>query len=240
MTKKFLLSTLIPLGIMLAGFITILILIYSVDLDALPADSAIAEWAYSIRGEEGGAFYWFNRIITELGYTYFVVAFIVILGIVWKFRSKTWFMAVTVLISWLLQRLLKSIIERPRPDEAMWWMTESSSSFPSGHSITVACLFVLVIYFVVTSDKLKPWLKGVLSALSALAIFFVGFSRIILGVHYFTDVVAGLLFGASCAILGIIAYQIYLDIKKKKKDKMIEKYRLAQEKGIENAKFLWF
>ena len=137
------------------------------------------------------------------------------MGIIWKFKSKTWFFAITVLVSWIFQKILKAIIDRPRPDETMWWMNETSSSFPSGHSITVACVFILLIYFILTSQTAKLWIKYFVSALSILAIFFVGFSRIILGVHYFTDVIGGLLFGGICAILGIIAYNLFLDIKQK-------------------------
>lgn len=219
MSKKFLLATLIPLGILLIAFIIIVSVLANANFSALPIDNIIAQWAYDIRGSKDSFMFWFNRIITELGYTYFVIFIILLMGIIWKFKSKTWFFGITILMSWIFQKIIKAIINRPRPDDTMWWMTESSSSFPSGHSITVACVFILLIYFVLTSETVKLWIKYLISALSILAIFFVGFSRIILGVHYFTDVVGGLIFGAIFALLGIIAYNIYLNIKLKNKDK---------------------
>ncbi len=204
MSKKFLLATLIPLGILLIAFIIIVSVLANANFSALPIDNIIAQWAYDIRGSKDSFMFWFNRIITELGYTYFVIFIILLMGIIWKFKSKTWFFGITILMSWIFQKIIKAIINRPRPDDTMWWMTESSSSFPSGHSITVACVFILLIYFVLTSETVKLWIKYLISALSILAIFFVGFSRIILGVHYFTDVIGGLIFGAIFALLGII------------------------------------
>jgi len=56
----------------------------------------------------------------------------------------------------------------------------------------------------------KIWAKYVICSLSATVIFLVPLSRIILGVHYFTDVLGGLFFGAFVAILGISLYNAYL------------------------------
>ena len=151
MSKKVLITT-ISLVVVLSVLLSILIaVIFSVGKAALPADTSAANWAYSVRGEKGNFTYWFFRIITEMGYTYFVVGFIIILGIIWKFKAKTWFLGIPVLIAWLLHKLLKLIVARPRPDMSMWWMTESSTSFPSGHTNTATCLFVLLIFFVLIS-----------------------------------------------------------------------------------------
>ena len=211
MPKKFLIANLSVVGALLICFLTITIVLSVNNFAALPIDSAIARWAYDVRGAEGGATYWFFRIITEFGYTYFAIAIVVIMGIIWRFRSKTWFFGGTILISWILQNIIKLIIMRPRPDENMWWMIESSSSFPSGHSITVACIFVLLAYFVLISPKLKPWLKYTLCSIFGCIVTLVGISRIILGVHYFTDVLAGIFFGSLIAVLGILLYNVYLD-----------------------------
>ncbi len=211
MPKKFLIANLSVVGALLICFLTITIVLSVNNFAALPIDSAIARWAYDVRGSAGGATYWFFRIITEFGYTYFAIAIVVIMGIIWRFRSKTWFFGGTILISWILQNIIKLIIMRPRPDENMWWMIESSSSFPSGHSITVACIFVLLAYFVLISPKLKPWFKYTLCSIFGCIVILVGISRIILGVHYFTDVLAGIFFGSLIAVLGLLLYNVYLD-----------------------------
>ena len=218
MSKKFLITTLTVLSLLLIGFLVIVVVLAVNGFKPLGVDTAVADWAYSVRGEKGGATYWFFRIITELGYTYCAVAIILIMGIIWKFRSKLWFFAGTVLFSYALQQIIKAIVMRPRPDEALWWMTESSSSFPSGHSITVACVFILLAYFIISSPNTKVWLKYLIGAISGIAIILVPISRLILGVHYFTDVLGGLFFGAFVAVLGILAYNIFINQRLKKKN----------------------
>ncbi len=209
MSKNYWIVLFVLLGASFIAFLTISICVVANGLAPLGVDTAVANWAYSVRGEKGNSVYWFCRVITEFGYTYFIVAIILILGIIWKFRAKLWFFAGTVLSSWLLQKLIKFIINRPRPDESLWWMSESSSSFPSGHSISVACVFILLCFFICISPKFKKWVKYLACSLSGVIIFLVGLSRIILGVHYFTDVMGGLFLGAVVAMLGIIFYNIY-------------------------------
>lgn len=218
MSKKFWLFAGISAGGLFVGFLTITIILACNGFSPLDIDLAIANWAYDVRGEQGGATYWFFRIITEFGYTYFVIFIIILMGVIWRFKSKTWFFAGTILVSWLLQKLIKFIVMRPRPDETLWWMTETSSSFPSGHSITVACVFILLAYFVLTSPAVKIWAKWLITSLSTLAIILVPLSRIILGVHYFTDILAGVFFGALIAVLGIIAFNLFKYIMNKKKE----------------------
>ena len=101
MSKKFLLATLIPLGILLIAFIIIVSVLANANFSALPIDNIIAQWAYDIRGSKDSFMFWFNRIITELGYTYFVIFIILLMGIIWKFKSKTWFFGITILMSWI-------------------------------------------------------------------------------------------------------------------------------------------
>ena len=209
MSKKANIALFVTMGVSFLGFVITLICVVANGLAPLGVDSILADWAYSVRGEKGNGVYWFFRIITEFGYTYFIIAIILIMGLVWKFRSKLWFFAGTILSSWVLQKIIKFIINRPRPDEALWWMSESSSSFPSGHSICVACVFILLCYFVCSYPQVKVWVKYVLCSISAVMIFLVPLSRIILGVHYFTDVLGGVFFGTFIATIGILLFNIY-------------------------------
>lgn len=232
MVKKFWLISSIVASALLLGFIIVSVVLSSVGMAPLGIDTSIANWAYSVRGEMGGATYWFFRIITELGYTYVIVALVVVMAIIWKFKSKAWFFAGTVLITWLFQKLLKIIFMRPRPDEAMWWMQESSTSFPSGHSMMAACVFILLAYFIISSPQVKVWVKYVIGSLCTFAVIIVPISRIILGVHYFTDVLGGVFIGAFMAVLGIIAYHIYLHFMEKKKGVKQPEGALTENKKI--------
>lgn len=223
MSKKFLITTISVASGLFVLFAILMAIVLANGKAPFLVDTNVANWAYDIRGEKGGFYYWFFRIITELGYYYFVIAFILILGIVWKFKEKTWFLAGTVGTAFIMHELIKMIVQRPRPDEALWWMSEGSSSFPSGHSNTATCLFVLVIFFIIISPYLKVWVKALLTTLCSFAILLVPLSRIILGVHYFSDVIGGMLLGSCIAVLGMLFYKLYMSIKAKKQLQEIPK-----------------
>ena len=218
MSKKFLITSICVASFLFLLFAAVLAIVLANNNAALPIDSIIANWAYDVRGEKGNFTYWFFTIITELGHYYFVIAFLIIMAIVWKFRGKTWFLVIPVFVTFVLHELIKLIVKRQRPDQSLWWGHESSTSFPSGHSNTATCLFVLVIFFIIISPYLKLWLKIVLSSLSSIAIALVAVSRIILGMHYFSDVIAGIFLGATSATIGIIIYYVFESKKNKQKE----------------------
>ena len=217
MSKKFWISSICLASLLFILFATILAIVLANKNAPLPIDTLIANWAYETRGEKGNFTYWFFTIITELGHYYFVIAFLIIMAIVWKFKGKTWFLVIPVFVTYVLHELIKLIIKRPRPDQSLWWSNEASTSFPSRHSNTATCLFILVIFFIIISPYLKIWLKTVLSSLCSIAIVLVAISRIILGMHYFTDVIAGIFLGATSAMVGIIIYYIFENKKKIKR-----------------------
>ncbi|MCI6681035.1 MAG: phosphatase PAP2 family protein, partial [Parafannyhessea umbonata] len=107
--------------------------------------------------------------------------------------------AVNLVLATLLNLLLKTLVQRPRP-EGYRLVAESGFSFPSGHSMVAMAFYGLLIWMVwrYEKDALVRWL-GVIGF--GLVIVLVGLSRIYLGVHYASDVLAG--FCASIAWLGV-------------------------------------
>ncbi len=89
-----------------------------------------------------------------------------------------------------LNQLLKAIVQRPRPD-GFRLIAETGYSFPSGHSMISMAFFGLLVWMVWTYEKDRT-LARVWSVLLSLVIVMVGVSRIYLGVHYASDVVAGI------------------------------------------------
>lgn len=100
-----------------------------------------------------------------------------------------------------LNLILKSILQRPRPTEFRI-IDETGYSFPSGHSMISMAFCGLFIYLIYKNVKNK-YLKWTSIVLLSILIMLIGFSRIYLGVHYVSDVLAGFLFSVSYLIVYI-------------------------------------
>ena len=79
-------------------------------------------------------------------------------------------------------------------------MVETGKSFPSGHSIGVATMVTILIYFVIISDMNRV-LKYILVTLLVLFSIVIAGTRLYMGVHYLSDVVVGLILGYIIGIL---------------------------------------
>ena len=88
-----------------------------------------------------------------------------------------------------LNFLLKTIVQRPRPD-GFRLAAESGYSFPSGHSMVSMAFYGLLVWMVWRYEK-DRLLRVFLMIAFSLVIAMVGVSRIYLGVHYASDVIAG-------------------------------------------------
>lgn len=93
----------------------------------------------------------------------------------------------------LLYNVIKPIVERPRPPVAIHLVEVSSFSFPSGHATAVTACFGMAAALLAAHRS--PRVKVLAGVAAAIVIVLVGFSRIYLGVHWFTDVVAGVALG---------------------------------------------
>jgi undecaprenyl-diphosphatase len=106
---------------------------------------------------------------------------------------------------WLLNDLLKDIFARERPMIAPHLMRPSDPSFPSGHTMMSSILYPTMAELfgrLVRQRRLRFYLMGLAITVALL----VGLSRIYLGVHYPSDVVAGLAMGFAWALAcGIVA-----------------------------------
>jgi undecaprenyl-diphosphatase len=101
---------------------------------------------------------------------------------------------------WVLNSTLKQLFSRTRPDVVPHLREVVSSSFPSGHALTSAAVFLTLgaLLMRIAEGRLA---KYYCMAIAMFVTFLVGMSRIFLGVHYPTDVVAGWLIGMSWALL---------------------------------------
>ncbi|MAG94146.1 MAG: hypothetical protein CMJ48_10395 [Planctomycetaceae bacterium] len=134
-----------------------------------------------------------GRDLTALGgytvLTIVVVSVIVFLLLLGK-HSSTHFVAASILSGYLVAMLLKEFYQRPRPDVVEHLSYVESSSFPSGHSMMSAIVYLTLGALIARrADRLalKIYILGVALLLTVL----VGSSRVYMGVHYPTDVLAG-------------------------------------------------
>ena len=141
--------------------------------------------------------------ITALGISRVVIplVFVTLVG-AWLVRGR--WLAISLLVSVVgttaFTTLSKWAFQRPRPLEAS--LLESSYSFPSGHASIAVGLYGFIGYVLVRS---APDLKSRInrSLLTLFVILAIGLSRIILGVHYLSDVWAGYLVGAGWLVIAI-------------------------------------
>ena len=98
---------------------------------------------------------------------------------------------------------LKDLYDRPRPDLVPHGSYVYSASFPSGHS-TLSAATYLTLAMVIASLEPRTATKVLTFVVAGLVTIFVGFSRIYLGVHWPSDVLAGWVLGAAWALGGLI------------------------------------
>lgn len=110
------------------------------------------------------------------------------------------FVCVSVTGGLTVSSLLKDVFQRPRPDLVPYAIYVSGTSFPSGHSMMSAVTFLTLGALLARSQKRKR-LKAYFLLLATLLTVIVGLSRVYLGVHWPTDVLAGWTAGAVWALL---------------------------------------
>lgn len=135
--------------------------------------------------------------ITNLGFgfSYGVIVFITISTLV---ALRRWIelkgLTICLLGGSALNEMLKRLFERARP-EAFQIVAESGFSFPSGHAMVSLCFYGIVAFLIVRKRSLHWRIAGAIIAV--LLILAIGISRIYLGVHYPSDVIAGYVAGAT-------------------------------------------
>ncbi|MEP6602290.1 MAG: phosphatase PAP2 family protein, partial [Nitrospirota bacterium] len=140
--------------------------------------------------------------ITALG-TATVVMMIVCVAGLFLFLTQHKFSALLLLVATggglLLDLVLKLRFNRPRPHIFTWGVSQAvSSSFPSGHAMSAAIVYATVAYLAARLQKHR-WSRFLTMLFAAIVIVLICFSRLYLGVHYPSDVLAGVIVGLSWA-----------------------------------------
>ena len=139
------------------------------------------------------------KTVTQLASPIFLIVLTILLIVFIKNNKIRKYICANLIISTILNFGLKNIVRRARPDEFRI-IEESGYSFPSGHSMVSMAFYGLLIYLIYKKVNNK-YLKNFLIILLSIIILLIGLSRIYLGVHYTSDVLAGFLLGISYLII---------------------------------------
>lgn len=159
-----------------------------------PFDLKIISYIQSLENEYLTVFY---KMITIIADTY-QSAIITILLVTFLYFKKHYrealFLAITMTTCGLAMPLLKNIFSRERPN--FYRLIEISGySFPSGHTTSATTMYLTLA--IILLSIMKKLNKYFVFSIAVLGIVIIGGSRIYLGVHYPTDVMAGICLGIS-------------------------------------------
>nr|WP_207754616.1 phosphatase PAP2 family protein [Staphylococcus lugdunensis] len=116
-------------------------------------------------------------------------------------KIEALFFVLVMGLSSILNPVLKNIFDRERPT-LLRLIDITGFSFPSGHAMGSTAFFGSVMFII--NRKMSGADKGIIIGLCALMILMVSISRVYLGVHYPTDIVAGIIGGVFCIVLSTL------------------------------------
>lgn len=160
------------------------------------------------------------RDITALGSGTFILLFTLILTIyllLLKRYTTLSFLLLAIIGGVLIELGLKELFGRVRPTIVPHLMNERSMSFPSGHSFMATVIYLTIAAFLsrmMHNRKLKIYIVSCALFLT----FIIGVSRVYLGVHYPTDVMAGWAIGLAWASFCLIILRFYNNRKRDKQN----------------------
>lgn len=166
-------------------------------------DNQLAQLIVSWRSPFLDSFFF---IVTQLGNWLVITGlFILIASLFYFYKKQNLIFPLFVVLSGsgLMTVIIKFMVNRARPGGDIPLYTETLSSFPSAHAALAAALFGFLIYSLWRFSKSKNFRKIFYSVLLFLIIILVGFSRLYLGVHFLSDILAGYLTGLMWVLIGM-------------------------------------
>lgn len=156
--------------------------------ETLAFDTVIREWFYSIRTDGLTAVL---KVITYMGNWQSITVLCILLLAFRKTRIRFGIpVSLSAIFVTALNKGIKILFQRPRPDESLHLIQQGGYSFTSGHSITSMVVFGLLIWLVRKYVRDKKT-SNILTILLVIPWICIGLSRIYMGVHFPTDVLGG-------------------------------------------------
>ena len=165
-------------------------------------DSSLLDIGYRYSVAHPGWVTAWNVFCTVLGPTAFrlMTLAVIIFSLVRRNLRVAFFLLISVELSGLITEIAKYAANRPRPATAL--VSAPSTSFPSGHAfgVMVGVLALLTVLLPVMRRPLRAWLV----ALGVLIVIAIGVGRVVLNVHYPSDVVAGWALGYAYFVVCLL------------------------------------
>lgn len=176
--------------------------------DVTPFDRDLLYWMYHHRAP---ALTQAATVLAHMGSPPVVVgmaAVAAIVGLVWRrVRGAAWTLPIAVIGAGIIIQGVKLFIQRPRPSFFAPLLHEAGFSFPSGHSLIAMVVYGLLGYFALHLFRNEAARLAV-RIVTVLAVFLIGVSRVYVGVHYPTDVLAGWTAGVPWLVACLALHEV--------------------------------
>ena len=162
-------------------------------------DEAVLRWLGQHRGAP-----WLESVMLDVTLLGTGTVVVTIAGVAALFLSLTRHRpSATLLVAatvgaLLLNDVLKASFDRPRPQVFTWGTRVVTTSFPSGHAMSAAAVYATVAYLAARLQRRRRS-RMITHAVAGALIVAIGFTRLYLGVHYPSDVAAGIVVGLAWA-----------------------------------------
>ncbi|MEY2476849.1 MAG: hypothetical protein QOG87_2164 [Actinomycetota bacterium] len=150
------------------------------------------------------------EVVTNLGSTWWLTLLVIVAAVVLlrEGRHRTAvFLVATSVSTGLLIRLIKALVGRDRPSWLEPVATAAGKSFPSGHAMGATAVYGALL--VVFAPRMSPRVRRVAIVSYLVLVASICFTRLALGVHYITDVVAGIVLGCAWLAVAVAAFRVW-------------------------------
>jgi undecaprenyl-diphosphatase len=188
------------------GFIDLAEKVHAKNTTLQEADARVHDWSITERSPAATTFF---TIMTNIGGPVGVAAILVVVAVILAIRRRWRWLAYLVVTAGgggLLNLELKRYFARARPDVAEMLRRANGYSFPSGHAMGSAVAFGALAYLAFRAIRSWPAKTAAMAFLYTL-IAAVALSRVYLGVHWISDVLAGVTAGTVWVTTTTVAYE---------------------------------
>lgn len=176
------------------------------DIEAQIFDSKIINYLNQFRSPT------LNQIMTDItalgSVSVLLSILIVVVGVLWSYRKYGGlaYLILVALGSGIFVHYLKLFFQRPRPELLEKLTHVASYSFPNGHSFAATAIYISLAYYAGINTS-NPFREVLFYLMASLLIVLVAISRVFLGVHYPTDILAGVCGGAIWSLTVSLIYE---------------------------------